>query len=79
MWRVDVAPEGVTYLRTENPLGQLGYYLHSDGKKTPWRLKMRTPSFSNISVLPHLLEGVLIPDAVSILGSVFFVVGDVDR
>jgi NADH-quinone oxidoreductase subunit D len=73
------APEGVAYLRTENPLGQLGYYLDSDAKRTPWRLKMRTPSFSNISVLPYLLEGVLIPDAVSILGSVFFVVGDVDR
>ncbi len=73
------APEGVAYLRTENPLGQLGYYLHSDGKRTPWRLKMRTPSFSNISVLPHLLQGVLVPDAISILGSVFFVVGDVDR
>ena len=73
------APEGVAYLRTENPLGQLGYYLHSDGKRTPWRLKMRTPSFNNVSVLPHLLQGVLIPDAVSILGSVFFVVGDIDR
>lgn len=73
------APEGVAYLRTENPLGQLGYYLHSDGKRTPWRLKMRTPSFSNIQVLPHLLRGALLPDAVSILGSVFFVVGDVDR
>ena len=77
--KVVKAPEGVTYLRTENPLGQLGYYLHSDGSKTPWRLKMRTPSFSNVSVLPHLLEGALIPDAISILGSVFFVVGDVDR
>lgn len=77
--KVVKAPEGVTYLRTENPLGQLGYYLHSDGAKTPWRLKMRTPSFSNVSVLPHLLEGALIPDAISILGSVFFVVGDVDR
>lgn len=73
------APEGVAYLRTENPLGQLGYYLHSDAARTPWRLKMRTPSFSNISVLPYLLRGALIPDAISILGSVFFVVGDVDR
>ena len=77
--KVIKAPEGVTYLRTENPLGQLGYYLHSDGGRTPWRLKMRTPSFSNVQVLPHLLEGSLIPDAISILGSVFFVVGDVDR
>jgi NADH-quinone oxidoreductase subunit D len=73
------APEGSTYVRTENPLGQLGYWLESDGGKTPWRFKMRTPSFSNVSALPYLLRGALIPDAVSILGSVFFVVGDVDR
>ncbi|MFP5309802.1 MAG: NADH-quinone oxidoreductase subunit D [Actinomycetes bacterium] len=73
------APEGVTYVRTENPLGQLGYWLESDGAKTPWRFKMRTASFSNVSVLPYLLEGTLIPDAISVLGSVFFVVGDVDR
>ncbi|MDP9023655.1 MAG: NADH-quinone oxidoreductase subunit D [Actinomycetota bacterium] len=73
------APEGAVYVRTENPLGQCGYYLVSDGKKTPWRLKMRTPSFSNISVIPTLLEGILIPDLIAILGSVFFVVGDIDR
>jgi NADH-quinone oxidoreductase subunit D len=73
------APEGFTYVRIENPLGQLGYYLQSDGSKTPWRLKMRTPSFLNISVLPHLLRGTLVPDAIAVLGSVFFVVGDVDR
>ena len=73
------APEGATYVRTENPLGQLGYWLESDGGRTPWRLKMRTPSFSNVQVLPYLLEGVLVPDAISVLGSVFFVVGDIDR
>lgn len=73
------APEGATYVRTENPLGQLGYFLQSDGSKNPWRFKMRTPSFSNIQALPYLLRGQLIPDAVAILGSVFFVVGDVDR
>lgn len=73
------APEGFTYIRTENPLGQLGYYLESDGGKNPWRLKMRTPSFSNVQALPYLLRGALVPDAVAILGSVFFVVGDVDR
>lgn len=73
------APEGSTYVRTENPLGQLGYFLESDGSKNPWRLKMRTPSFSNVSSLPYLLEGTLIPDAVAVIGSVFFVVGDVDR
>ena len=73
------APEGFMYLRTENPLGQLGYFLQSDGSKNPWRLKMRTPSFSNVQVLPYLLKGALMPDVISILGSVFFVVGDVDR
>ncbi len=73
------APEGATYQRIENPLGQLGYWLESDGGRTPWRLKMRTPSFSNISALPYLLQGALVPDAVAILGSLFFVVGDIDR
>jgi NADH-quinone oxidoreductase subunit D len=73
------APEGEIYVRTENPLGQCGYYLVSDGKKTPWRLKMRTPSFSNIQMVPYLLEGALVPDMIAILGSVFFVVGDIDR
>ena len=73
------APEGSTYVRTENPLGQLGYWLESDGGRTPWRMKMRTPSFSNVQAIPYLLEGVLMPDAISVLGSVFFVVGDIDR
>ncbi len=73
------APEGAVYVRTENPLGQCGYYLVSDGKKTPWRLKMRTPSFSNIAMVPHLLQGLLVPDLIAVLGSVFFVVGDIDR
>jgi NADH-quinone oxidoreductase subunit D len=73
------APEGATYVRTENPLGQLGYWLESDGGRTPWRLKMRTPSFSNVQAIPYLVAGQLLPDAISILGSVFFVVGDIDR
>jgi NADH-quinone oxidoreductase subunit D len=73
------APEGATYVRTENPLGQCGYYLVSDGKNTPWRIKMRTPSFSNVSMIPYLLEGILLPDLIAVLGSVFFVVGDIDR
>jgi NADH-quinone oxidoreductase subunit D len=73
------APEGAVYTRTEAPLGQLGYYLVSDGKKNPWRLKMRTPSFYNISMMSYLLEGALLSDMIAILGSVFFVVGDVDR
>jgi NADH-quinone oxidoreductase subunit D len=57
----------------------MGYYLVGNGKEQPYRLKMRTASFSNVSVLPAMLPGALVPDLVAILGSVFFVVGDVDR
>ena len=71
--------DGEVYVRTENPLGLMGYYLVGNGKKQPYRLKMRTASFSNVSVLPAILPGTLIPDLISILGSIFFVVGDVDR
>jgi NADH-quinone oxidoreductase subunit D len=71
--------EGEVYVRTENPLGLMGYYLVGDGNREPYRLKMRTASFSNISVLPAVLPGVLVPDLIAMLGSIFFVVGDVDR
>jgi NADH-quinone oxidoreductase subunit D len=73
------APEGTAYQRTENPLGQLSYYLVSHNEKTPWRFKMRTASFNNVSVLPYLLKGALMPDMIAIMGSVFFIVGDIDR
>ena len=53
--------EGEVYVRTENPLGLMGYYLVGNGKKQPYRLKMRTASFSNISVLPAMLPGTLAP------------------
>ena len=71
--------EGEVYVRTENPLGLMGYYVVGDGKKQPYRLKMRTASFSNVSVIPAMLPGTLVPDLIAILGSIFFVVGDVDR
>jgi NADH-quinone oxidoreductase subunit D len=72
-------PEGATYAWTENPLGINGYYLVSRGEKTPWRLKLRSASFNNIQVLAELLPGTLIADMVAILGSLFFVVGDIDK
>ncbi|TDD30774.1 NADH-quinone oxidoreductase subunit D [Kribbella turkmenica] len=72
-------PEGHTYAWTENPLGINGYYLVSRGDKTPWRLKLRSASFNNISALPALLPGTVIPDMIAILGSMFFVVGDIDK
>jgi len=71
--------DGEIYVRTENPLGLMGYYVVGNGKKVPYRLKMRTASFSNVSVLPAMLPGTALPDLISVLGSVFFVVGDVDR
>ena len=72
-------PEGHTYVATENPLGINGYYLVSRGDKTPWRLKLRSASFNNVQVLSELLPGTLVADMVAILGSMFFVVGDVDK
>ncbi|MGH2630236.1 MAG: NADH-quinone oxidoreductase subunit D [Actinomycetota bacterium] len=71
--------DGEVYVRTENPLGMMGYYLVGDGKKQPYRMKMRTPSFSNVSVIPAMLPHTQLPDLIAILGSIFFVVGDVDR
>ncbi|WP_326598416.1 NADH-quinone oxidoreductase subunit D [Streptomyces sp. NBC_01803] len=73
------APEGATYAWTENPLGLNGYYLVSKGEKTPYRLKLRSASYNNISVLGELLPGTLVADMVAILGSFFFIVGDIDK
>ncbi|MFG2714987.1 NADH-quinone oxidoreductase subunit D [Streptomyces goshikiensis] len=73
------APEGATYAWTENPLGINGYYLVSKGEKTPYRLKLRSASFNNIQALAVLLPGQLVADMVAILGSLFFVVGDIDK
>jgi NADH-quinone oxidoreductase subunit D len=72
-------PEGEIYLRTENPLGLMGYYVVGDDNDFPYRMKMRTASFSNVAMIPTILPGTLVPDLIAILGSVFFVVGDVDR
>ncbi|WP_425547053.1 NADH-quinone oxidoreductase subunit D [Actinocorallia aurantiaca] len=72
-------PVGHTYAWTENPLGLNGYYLVSRGEKTPWRLKLRSASYNNVQVLPEMLKGQLVADMVAILGSMFFVVGDIDK
>ncbi len=72
-------PEGHTYAWTENPLGINGYYLVSRGEKTPWRMKLRSASYNNVQVLREMLPGHLVADMVAILGSMFFVVGDIDK
>jgi NADH-quinone oxidoreductase subunit D len=73
------APEGAVYEWTENPLGINGYYLVSRGERTPWRLKLRSASFNNVQALKTLLPGTKVEDLVTVLGSLFFVVGDIDR
>ncbi len=73
------APEGHTYVWTEAPLGLSGYLLVSRGEKTPWRLKMRTPSFAHVAALGELLPGQRLGDVVAILASMCYVVGDIDR
>jgi NADH-quinone oxidoreductase subunit D len=72
-------PEGSVYQITESPRGELGYYVVSDGTAKPHRVFMRTPSFGNLQALGVLLEGVPIADSIAIMGSMDFVLGDVDR
>jgi NADH-quinone oxidoreductase subunit D len=73
------APEGSVYSWTEAPSGIAGYYLVSRGATTPWRLAMRTASFSNVSALPAVLPGTRVQDLPAVLASFFFVVGDIDK
>ena len=73
------APEGEIYFGAENPKGELGFYINSKGGGVPHRLKIRSPSFVNLSILPKLLPGHMISDVVSILGSLDFVMGECDR
>ena len=77
--RIIKVPEGEIWTETENPLGQMGYYVVSKGATGPFRVKIRSASFSNVSVLPWLLRGVYVPDVVAILGSLYFILGDIDR
>lgn len=73
------APPGEIYFGHENPKGELGFYIHSKGGGTPHRLKIRSPSFVNLSILPRLLPGHMISDLMAILGSFDFVMGECDR
>ena len=73
------APPGEIYFAAENPKGELGFYIHSKGGGVPYRLKIRSPSFVNLSILPELLPGCMISDVVAVLGSLDFVMGECDR
>ena len=72
-------PAGEAYQAVESPRGEIGYYVVSDGTSKPYRVYMRTPSFGNLQALPALLEGRLLADSIAALGSMDFVLGDVDR
>ena len=73
------APAGEVYFGAENPKGELGFYIHSKGGGVPYRLKIRSPSFINLSILPKMLPGHLLSDIPSVLGSLDFVMGECDR
>jgi NADH-quinone oxidoreductase subunit D len=77
--RIIKVPAGEAWVHTENPLGEMGYYVISQGGLGPYRCKIRTPSFSNISIVPWLLQGVYVPDVITILASLYFILGDIDR
>jgi NADH-quinone oxidoreductase subunit D len=72
-------PPGEIYFGHENPKGELGFYIHSRGGGTPYRMKIRSPSFVNLSILSQLLPGHMMSDITAILGSLDFVMGECDR
>ncbi len=72
-------PRGEVYQAVESPRGELGYYVVSDGTARPYRVFMRTPSFANLQALPLMIENRLLADTIAAMGSLDFVLGDVDR
>ncbi|MFH0771668.1 MAG: NADH-quinone oxidoreductase subunit D [Candidatus Omnitrophota bacterium] len=76
IWR---PPAGEAYMRSENPRGELGFYIVGDGSPYPYRLKIRSPSFSNLAVVTPLIKGLKIADVVCILGSLDVIMGEIDR
>ncbi len=77
--RIIKVPEGEAWVSTENPLGEMGYYVVSKGGLAPFRVKIRSASFNNISIVPWIMKGVYVPDVITILGSLYFILGDIDR
>ena len=77
--RVLKLPAGESYFAVENPKGELGFYIVSSGESKPYRLKLRGPSFNNLSILSELGRGHFMADLIAIVGSLDFVLGEVDR
>jgi NADH-quinone oxidoreductase subunit D len=72
-------PEGEYFQRVETARGELGVFIISDGNKNPYRVKFRSPNFSNLSVLNHIAKGFKIADLVAIGGSLDLIIPDIDR
>jgi NADH-quinone oxidoreductase subunit D len=72
-------PKGTVYTRVENPRGELGYFIISDGNLNPFRVKVRAPSFVNLELMGELCKGHLVADVIAILGSLDIVLGEIDR
>jgi NADH-quinone oxidoreductase subunit D len=72
-------PKGEIVAHIENPKGEHGYYVRSEGGAAPWRLKMRAPSFANLQILRRIVPGHLMADVVAILSSLDFVMGECDK
>ena len=72
-------PVGEAYVPTESPNGELGFYIVSDGNRSPYRVRTRPPSFMNYSIFPKLIEGHMLSDAPAILGSINIIAGELDR
>jgi NADH-quinone oxidoreductase subunit D len=77
--RIIKVPAGEAWVETENPLGAMGYYVVSKGDLVPFRVKIRSASFSNVSIAPWVLRGTYVPDVITILASLYFILGDIDR
>jgi NADH-quinone oxidoreductase subunit D len=77
--RIIKVPAGEAWVHTENPLGEMGYYIVSQGGLGPFRCKIRSASFNNTSIVTWLLRGVYVPDIITILASLYFILGDIDR
>jgi len=74
-----IPPKGEVYFAVEGARGKIGVYLLSDGTAKPYRLKLRSPSFSNLSLFAELAQGTLLADAISIMGSLDLVIPEIDR
>ena len=71
--------QGEVYVGVENPKGEVGFYLVSDGSARPYRMKIRPASFINLQALPKMVEGSLIADVVAVIGTLDIVLGEIDR